>query len=58
MKNDIQWIREKLHLYNLTAVAKRCKLSYSTVNNIASGKSLNPSFNTVKALLRFLTGDE
>lgn len=55
---DIEFIQTKLADMNLKAVAKSCKLSYGTVYGLFTGKAVNPSYNTVTVLLKYLRGEE
>ena len=51
---QLEEVREKLKPFNLKEVAKATGLKYQTVYWIASGRSTNPSYETVSTLVKFL----
>lgn len=50
----IDKIKERLGDRNLTEVARRAGLTYWQVYNMANGKTLQPSYEVVKALSDYL----
>ena len=47
-------LREKLKPFNLKEVAKATGMNYQKVYWIASGRSTNPSYESVSTLVKFL----
>jgi transcriptional regulator with XRE-family HTH domain len=51
---ELHELRQKLKPFNLKEVAKATGLKYQTVYWIASGRSTNPSYESVSTLVKFL----
>jgi transcriptional regulator with XRE-family HTH domain len=52
----LEQVKAALSDRNLTEVARRTGLSYPTVQGIASGKTENPSYQSVERLAQYLAG--
>lgn len=51
---QLEELREKLKPFNLKEVAKATGMNYQKVYWIASGRSTNPSYESVSTLVKFL----
>lgn len=56
MDDELQYVVRMLVDTNLSAVAKKVGLSYTTVYGIAKGKNKNPSHATVQKLVEYFRG--
>jgi|DEB0MinimDraft_3_1074331.scaffolds.fasta_scaffold07592_5 transcriptional regulator with XRE-family HTH domain len=51
---ELQEIKDLLSDRNLTEVSRRTNVSYSTLRNILSGRSVDPSYSTIDKLRKYL----
>lgn len=51
---ELHELRQKLKSFNLKEVAKATGMNYQQVYWIASGRSTNPSYESVSTLVKFL----
>lgn len=51
---QLEELRQKLRFFNLKEVAKATGINYQKVYWVASGRSKNPPYNTVRVLVDFI----
>lgn len=54
----LEELKLKLSDRNLSEVARRTGVSYRTIHSICDGTNKNPSYETVRILIEYLTGDK
>ena len=50
----LEELRLALKGHNLFAVSRETEVAYNTIRDIASGKQVNPTYNTMKAIAEYL----